>query len=171
VKTLGDYQELLRTNFGAAAQEAAARYPAATDADAPARVAEMFADTQFNFGTRLIARAMARKQPRTWRYLFARRPPGQPDGPHHGEEVPYVFGNLDAVPGAATADSAVSSAMLQSWVAFARSGDPNGPGRSSWPRYSEAEDAYIVFGDEVGTGRAWRKEPLDFLERFFKETP
>ena len=84
-----------------------------------------------------------------------------------------MFGNLAAVPGAADspADTAVSSAMLQSWVAFARSGDPNGAGRTPWPRYAEAEDAYIVFGDPIVTGRGWRKEPLVFLERFFKETP
>ncbi len=59
------------------------------------RVAELFADTQFNYGTRLLAQAMAGCEPRTWRYLFLRRRPGQLDGPHHGEEVAHVFGNLD----------------------------------------------------------------------------
>jgi para-nitrobenzyl esterase len=169
IKTLADYRELLRVNFGPSADAAAAVYPAGSDADVVPRVAEMFADTQFNFGTRLLARAMARKEPRTWRYLFARRPPGQADGPHHGEEVPYVFGNLDTVPDAAGSpvDVAVSNAMLQSWIAFARGADPNAPGGHAWPRYSEAGDAFIVFGDGVTSGRAWRSAPLDFLERFF----
>jgi hypothetical protein len=32
---------------------------------------------QFNFGTRLIARSMARRGQDAWRYLFTRRPPGK----------------------------------------------------------------------------------------------
>jgi carboxylesterase type B len=169
VKTLADYQQLLRANFGESTAEAAALYPAATDAEVPVRVAELFADTQFNFGTRLLARAMVRKEPRTWRYLFTRRAPGQGDGPHHGEEVPYVFGNLDAVPSAAGSamDRSASAAMMQAWVAFARTGDPNADGNHAWPRYAEADDNFLVFGDGVSAGSGWRREQLDFLQRFF----
>jgi para-nitrobenzyl esterase len=169
VKTIADYEQLLRANFGAASAEAAALYPVTTDADAPVRVAEMFADTQFNFGTRLIARAMARKGQPTWRYLFTRRAPGQPDGPHHGEEVPYVFGNLEAVPAGkdSAVDAAVSTAMMDAWIAFARTGDPNPSGSTAWPPFAPEADNFVVFGDRVSTGSGWRAAQLDFLERFF----
>ncbi len=127
LETLAQYRELAQTNFGAATPEAMTLYPAQADRDARPCVAEMFADTQFNYGSRLLTRAMARLDPRTWRYVFTRRAPGQTDGPHHGEEVAYVFGNLDAVPGGADAvDQRVSAAMMLAWVAFAKHGDPNG---------------------------------------------
>jgi len=58
------------------------------------RVAEMFADTQFNYGVWQLARAMSGRAPQTWRYLFRRRRAGRLDGPNHGEEVSYVFNTL-----------------------------------------------------------------------------
>lgn len=81
-----------------------------------------------------------------------------------------MFGNLEAVGPAAAADAAdqrISQAMLHAWVAFARSGDPNAAGSHAWPPYAREEDNFIVFGDAVSTGRAWRQEQLEFLDRFF----
>jgi hypothetical protein len=37
----------------------------------------------------------------------------------------------------------------------------------AWPRYPAAVDTFIVFGGQASTGRAWRQQALDFLERFF----
>jgi len=167
LETLAQYREIVDGNFGADAAQAALLYPAHTDGDVRRRVAEMFADTQFNYGSRLLARAMVKREPRTWRYLFTRRPPGQQDGPHHGDEVAYVFGNLNAVPGADAGDRAVSSAMTQAWVRFARSADPNGAGLPHWARFDAGADNHLVFGNTIEAGRAWRARQLDFLERFF----
>jgi para-nitrobenzyl esterase len=169
IQTIAQYDELLRTNFGAKAQEALDAYPAKSDADVVGCVADLFGDTQFNFGTRLLARAMVRKERSVWRYLFTQRAPNQNDGPHHGQEVPYVFGNLETVPGAthSATDVACSNAIMRAWIAFARSGDPNAPGCAPWPIYTEAADEFIVFGKNITTGHAWRKEQLDFLARFF----
>ena len=33
------------------------------------------------------------------------------------------------------------------WVAFARTGDPNGDGRPVWPRYAASERRYMRFED------------------------
>lgn len=173
VETLQQYRELVQSNFGPAAREAAALYPANADSEVRPRVAELFADTQFNFGTRLLAQAMARFEPRTWRYLFLRRRPGQTDGPHHGEEVAHVFGNLEAAAPGETAgcdatDDEVSAAMMKAWVAFAAAGDPNGPGLAHWPAYDARNDNHLAFGDSVAAGQGWRGEQLDFLDRFFE---
>ena len=162
IDTLDAWREQLRLNFGAHADAAAAVYPASVDADARARVAEMFADTQFNYGTRLLAQSMVRREPRTWRYLFRRAERGLPQ---HGDEVPYVFGNLPA--GAATEDHDLSRAMRRAWVAFARSAQPDTPGAPHWPPYVPGMDNHLVFDAGGGTGTHWRQEPLDFLERFY----
>lgn len=172
VDTLAAYRQQVDTNFGAAAAEAAALYPAHDDGEARAAVAAMFADTQFNYGTRLIAQCMARQEPRTWKYLFTRRRPHQADGPHHGEEVAHAFGTLALAASREQADfdardEALSQAMRKAWVAFAANGDPNTAGVPSWDRYRIADDNHLVFGDEVKPGARWRERQLDFLERFY----
>lgn len=172
IDTLAAYRQQVENNFGAAAAEAMALYPAHTDGEARAAVAAMFADTQFNYGTRLLAQCMARLQPRTFKYLFERRRPHQPDGPHHGEEVAHAFGNHDRAPAGETADfdardDALSRTMRRAWVAFAASGDPNAAGLPRWEPYRLQEDNHLRLGDEVLPGAAWRRAQLDFLEKFY----
>lgn len=172
IDTLDAWRAQVDTNFGPAAGEAAALYPARTDAEARPAVAQMFADTQFNYGTRLLAQCMSRLEPRTWKYLFERRRPNQADGPHHGEEVAHAFGNVDAAPPGETAehdatDAALSQAMRKAWVAFAANGDPNTPGVPRWDAYRAGDDNHLVLGDTVRPGAAWRRPQLDFLERFY----
>ncbi len=175
IDTLAQYKELLQANFGAAAGKAGRVYPAATDRSVRARVADLFADTQFNYGTRLLAESMSQLEPKTWRYLFLRRRPKQTDGPHHGDEVSYVFGTIaDAAPGESadyeSADREVSTAMMQAWAAFAASGNPNAPTLPRWAPYDPAADNHMAFGDVIEAGRGWRKAQLDFLDGFFDAT-
>jgi para-nitrobenzyl esterase len=172
IDSVANYKELVQANFGEAAAKALRLYPAATDGDVRARVAELFADTQFNYGTRLLAESMVRLEPKTWRYLFLRRRPHETDGPHHGEEVSYVFGTIaDAPPGETAdydpADREVSTAMMQAWAAFAASGNPNAPNLPRWAPYDPASDNYMAFGDRIEAGRGWRKPQLDFLDQFY----
>jgi para-nitrobenzyl esterase len=172
VDTLEGWRRQLETNFQGALDEAASLYPAARDGEARAAVAAMFADTQFNYGTRLLAQCMARREQRTFKYLFERCRPGQADGPHHGDEVGYAFGNVSAAPAGERAasderDEALSAVMRKAWLAFAASGEPNAPGLPYWDRYDPLTDNHLAFGDEVRAGSEWRRPQLDFLERFF----
>jgi para-nitrobenzyl esterase len=176
IDSVAGYKELVKTNFGDAAAKAARLYPAATDGQVRGRVAELFADTQFNYGTRLLAESMVRLEPKTWRYLFLRRRPHQADGPHHGEEVAYVFGNIAEAPPGETADydttdREVSTAMMQAWTAFAASGNPNAPTLPRWAPYDPAADNHMAFGDTIEAGRGWRKPQLDFLDQFYDGQP
>lgn len=172
IETVDDHRRMVEANFGAAAQDAIALYPAPSDFEARAAIARIFGDTQFNYGARLLARTMSRRGEPTWRYVFTRRRPGQLDGPHHGDEVSHVFGQLAAGRGAQpepfdAVDVAVSRAMRSAWIAFARSGNPNAPGLAAWPAYSPHDDAHIEFGDELRTGRGWHAAALDFLDAYY----
>jgi para-nitrobenzyl esterase len=173
VATLADYDAVMAANFAGDLERACALYPAQSDAEAKAAVAQAFADTQFNDGARLLLRAMTRLGMPCWRYLFARRRPGQHDGPHHGDEVGHVFANLDAGRGGAempsdATDIAVSNAMAGAWVAFAGSADPNAPGLTSWARYDAASnDGPLAFGDRIASVSDARAERLDFLDTYF----
>lgn len=172
VDTVAAYRDLIASNFGETVQAALEHYPVANDAEVRGRVAELFADTQFNYGTRLLARAMTALRQPTWRYVFTRRRPGQTDGPHHGEEVAHVFGNLAAARGASPTafdahDEALSAQMMASWVAFAVSGNPNRSGLPQWPAHDPQSDLHLVLGSPVDIASGWRRAPLDFLERLY----
>jgi carboxylesterase type B len=83
-----------------------------------------------------------------------------------------VFGNLAAGRSARAepfdaTDTAVSQAMRQAWAAFARNGDPHVEGAAAWPAYTAQEDAHLTFGDTIAVGHGWRRDQLDFLDRYY----
>ena len=63
-------------------------------------------------------------------------------------------------------DEAVSAAMMRTWVAFARDGDPNSDGSAHWPAFEAGDELHLEFGDTVHTGTDDRRAQLDFLERY-----
>jgi len=167
IDSLAAWREQVDSNFGPWAADAAGVYPARSDADARAAVAAMFADTQFNHGARLLARAMASVEPRTYKYLFTRRRPDQADGPHHSDETSHAFGTLRTLPAFDAVDEELSRLMRKSWVAFAAQADPNIDGLPRWQPYRPTDDNHLVLDGEPQAGAGWRKGPLDFLERFY----
>jgi para-nitrobenzyl esterase len=173
MRTLDDLRALAGTNFPQAVETVDGLYPAAHEGEVRGRVAEMFADTQFNYGVWQLARAMSARTPQTWRYLFLRRRVGRLDGPNHGEEVSYVFNTLglappgQQVPAFDSVDAGVAEAMQAAWVRFAATGDPNGGSLPEWPAYRATDDAHLEFGDVIRAGSKWRLRQMDFLEGYF----
>jgi para-nitrobenzyl esterase len=150
VKTVADWLRLLAENFAGAVAEVAAAYPVARDADVPRRVAEAFADSQFNYGAQGVARALVQRGAPVWRYRFTWRAPCLSDGPHHAGEVSYVFNNLPDGPAYDATDRALAATMQDIWVRFATAADPNGPGLPAWPRQDDAaNDRLMIFGDRA----------------------
>jgi para-nitrobenzyl esterase len=120
---------------------------------------------------RLLARVtLAAGQP-TWVYRFsyvASSLRATVVGALHATEIPFVLGTVRAKYKEATTpeDEAMASAMSAYWIAFARSGDPNGEGRPAWPAYSAREDVVMDFRTK---GPVARPDPskarLDLIER------
>jgi para-nitrobenzyl esterase len=171
IKTVADFRAYIAKNFGPSSDAALAIYPAADDAAVGRALAGVFGDTQFTYGARSIARAMARHQPKIFRYLFSHRPAGRDDPPMHSEEVHYVFGTYrsDNPEGLrfAAQDELVAEAMMGAWARFAQTGDPNGPGLAPWPAYDPATDVTLEFGDPIRTRSGWRAREMSFLDRYF----
>ena len=172
IKSLDDYAGLVSSNFNALSLDALALYPVNAEEEIRIRVAELFGDTQFNYGTRLLAQSNSNQVANTWRYLFAKRRPTQIDGPHHGQEVAHVFGNLSAKVTSVEndydhRDELISNAMLNYWVQFAYTGNPNQTELTEWPRYELASDNMIVFGNEISRANGFRKNNLDFIDQYF----
>jgi len=73
-------------------------------------------------------------------------------GSCHALEIGFVFGTYNeklagAFFGKGAAADALSSAMMQSWTAFARTGDPSSAPTGPWPRYDAPTRATMMLGD------------------------
>jgi para-nitrobenzyl esterase len=162
------YQDFLHARFGDLSPEAQTLFPAATAAETPRaidRVITVGANAQ---PARFVARSMARKQSKAYLYQFARRPgtaKASALGVYHGADLAYIFGTMEPALGYDDTDRALSQTIMDYWTQFARSGDPNGPGRVEWPAYTSQNEASMEFSDTVQVQRhVWEKE-CDFIDR------
>jgi para-nitrobenzyl esterase len=120
---------------------------------------------------RLLARRHAEHGARVYLYRFSAVAPSARSrftGAPHGSDVPYVFGNLGAgVWPFSAGDSAISRTMSAYWVAFARTGDPDGDARPEWPPYTIAGDSLINFTNDGPVAEPIPDEkPLDLLAAY-----
>jgi para-nitrobenzyl esterase len=164
VRTVEQLRAYLAENFGAAALEAWTYYGVERESEIPASIANALTDTMFGYGIRTIVRAIAQRQPRTFRYLFTHAGAHTANPPVNGNDNTYAFGTgeFDA------RDRALSDAMLAAFCNFAATGDPNGPGAPRWPAYDPQRDNYLVFGDGFPEGERWRVEPAEFVARVYR---
>jgi para-nitrobenzyl esterase len=173
MRTPDDLRALMATSFPHATDRANGLYTATHESEVRGRVAEVFADTQFNYGVWQLAQANSARCSQTWRYLFLRRRSGRQDGPNHGEEVSYVFNTLAFAPAGQDAalfdsvDARIAEAMQDAWVRFAATGDPNGDPLPQWPSYRTGEDPHLAFDDTIQAGSKWRRREMDFIEAYY----
>ena len=100
-----------------------------------------------------VAEAQSRHQPRTFMYRFTWRSPlhGGRLGACHALDVPFALGTF-ALPklrdfaGAGPEAERVAHAVMDAWVAFARSGDPSHAGIPAWPPYAPPRRATLELG-------------------------
>jgi para-nitrobenzyl esterase len=95
-------------------------------------------------------------------YYFTHTVPargGKLHAPHTGE-IPYVFDSLahsEPLIGAVTPrEQALADKVSATWVAFARSGDPNNPRIPRWPAYDARTRSTMIIDDEFQV----RDDPL-----------
>jgi para-nitrobenzyl esterase len=82
-------------------------------------------------------------------------------GVPHAADIAYVFGTVDAgiigVGGppaqANDVDRRISAEMQSYWTNFAKTGNPNGAGLPTWPRFDPAARAYVQFTDSGADAR------------------
>jgi para-nitrobenzyl esterase len=109
-------------------------------------------DRMFRIGSVRAAEAQA-AHARTYMYLFTWTSPAMRGalGACHALEIPFVFGTLakpgiDRFAGAGREAESLSQQMMDAWLAFARTGDPNVDTASAWPTYDSDRRATRVFG-------------------------
>jgi para-nitrobenzyl esterase len=100
-------------------------------------------------GQVIEAEARAAAGAPAWVYQLDFASPAEPwRGAPHSMDISLVFGTLDA-PGSLTGTGAqarkVSEKMMDSFIAFARRGDPNHKGLPHWPSYTLAGRRTMIF--------------------------
>jgi para-nitrobenzyl esterase len=129
-------------------------------------------DRTFTVGARYLARAMTQAGAPAYRYQFSYVPEtlrGRLPGASHGSDQHFVFNQIENAMmwgrQATVADKATAQLIHGYWIAFIKSGDPNGERRPKWPRYDTSSDALLEFAASGPTvvERHW-KERLDAVE-------
>jgi para-nitrobenzyl esterase len=93
----------------------------------------------------------------SWVYYFTRQRPGpggEKLGAYHGTEIPYVFDMHDDWLPTEEVDRELTDAVMDYWVQFARTGNPNTPGRPAWPAYDFDNPMVMELGDNVAAMEA-----------------
>ncbi|MCQ8277150.1 carboxylesterase family protein [Acetobacteraceae bacterium KSS8] len=163
----GAYLRALHAVFGPLWKEAARVYPVNTAADIPAASAALVGDGMFFAGARTYARRAAANGSPVFMYLFDEPVDHHP--PRHAAELPSVFGTLPLT--ATPQQHALSELMMTAWTRFAATGDPNGPGVPTWPRFRGPDDPCLTLGLVVDPTTRLHAERLDFMQRALDAGP
>ena len=113
-------------------------------------------DQRFRMNAQRLA-LNTRKQGRdAFVYLFTWESPARHGafGSCHALEMPFVFGTLwaptqDRFVGGGPEAEALSLQMMDSWIAFARTGNPSHEGVGQWPAFEAATRPTMILGREV----------------------
>ena len=182
-RTEAELVSMLREQYGDHAETLLAAYEPEVGKSSKWGAQAIQADRSFVWEMRTWARTVETAGNDAYLYFFSQAPPlfriyvperaaiDMPDGPngygaYHSGDLAYAFGNTGLVGLDWTEwDHEISRAMTQYWVNFARTGDPNGGGLATWPRYEAAADEWLEFGSDMKTTREVRKEKLDLFDR------
>jgi len=164
-----EFEAEVRGLFGAAAGRLLDCYTLERHGDPRRARAAMLGDSTFVAPTRAQVRAVSQSGAPCFLYHFTRvsgAGPARELGAFHAAEIGYVFGRLESgiLSRFDATDRRLSATMMDYWVQFARTGDPNRPGLPRWPAYVEEEDVHLELGDEVKPGAWLRAEECDLWD-------
>jgi para-nitrobenzyl esterase len=173
---------LTQAGFKEGADAVLRDYVHSTDIEATQSARDVVRDYNFAGPTLAWATLLAGKSKSSvFVYYFDHRTPLSPDGALHGAEVPYAFGNLDAIesnPNLAKLvaagpigpeDKALSELMTSYWVNFAKKRDPNSPGLPVWPAFDDKEYKTMVF-DKTPSAREYpHLDKMKVFESYYSE--
>ena len=133
----------------------------------------VFRDQNFAAPSRWIAARSAPTAP-TYLYRFSylrRSQRGRVAGASHGAEIPYVFDSWKQSPSGGSvlpAEDRTEAARLHAcWVAFAKTGTPQGPDVPVWPRYDASRDELMDFDATTTVRQVPDRAVLTLLEKRF----
>ncbi|WP_067037352.1 carboxylesterase/lipase family protein [Allomuricauda sp. CP2A] len=131
-------------------------------------------DAAFGWQTWSWARLQAKTgDSKVFYYYFDQHPDYPEDSPNygygspHGQEVAYVFLNLDN-PDISESDTEISEAMGTYWTNFTKYGDPNGEGVPNWPAFNNETKEVMYFRQKPVIGTVPSEASLEVLDNYFE---
>ena len=174
-KTPEEYYAGVKARYGKFADDLIKAYPAAENS-VPKTARDLARDAAFGWQTWSWARLQSQTgKSKVYLYYFDQHPDYPKDSPRygygspHGQEVGYVFMNLDASnPQTTKSDLEISEAMGTYWTNFAKYGNPNGQGVLAWPPFSDKTPDVMYLGPTPHVGPVPRAESLKVLDSYFE---
>jgi para-nitrobenzyl esterase len=141
---------LARRRFGAEGDAVAEIYRGTDAASATSAQDRMQSDYLMATAAR-EALVFAKQGKPAYVYRFTRLAPGSDPikvGAFHSAELAYVFGTQASIDRPwQPRDRELSEQMQRFWTNFAKTGDPNGEGLPTWPRFGAAAEGIMELGD------------------------
>jgi para-nitrobenzyl esterase len=174
-KTPEEFIAGVEKRYGSHAEALLKAYPVGED-NVPKTARDLARDAAFGWQTWSWARLQAKMgKSKVYYYYFDQHPEFPADSPRfgygspHGQEVVYVFGNLDSAnPETTKSDLAISDAMGTYWTNFAKYGNPNGEGVPAWPAFSDENPEVMYFEQVPHIGPVPSQESLKVMDEYFK---
>ncbi len=174
-KTPEEYITGVQQRYGKFAERLLEAYPVG-EKDVPKTARDLARDAAFGWHTWSWARLQAEQgKSKVFYYYFDQHPDYPEDSPKagygspHGQEVAYVFENLDPEKSDLTkTDLTISDAMGTYWTNFAKHGNPNGKGVTLWPEFTENEHAVMHFRQKPQAGNVPSESSMEILDDYFK---
>ena len=171
--SLAGYRSWVKAAFPDRSREIFRTFPANDEEEMTASANRFLTALWFTEPARFIVRSMAAGGTKTYQYYFTHVPKYALTtelGAFHGQEIEFIFGDLGSTV-ATDEDRALSSAMMDYWTNFARTGDPNREDLIRWPAYDAKAEKYMEFGDAPVIGSNLEKNVCDFLEHLRAHRP
>jgi len=132
-------------------------------------------DSMFRVPTIHFLEAQRPHQPNTYNYIFTWPSPGLDGalGACHALELPFVFGVLDLpemenFSGKGQDAEVLSEKIMDAWIAFAHTGNPNHKGIPDWPSYDIEKRSTMLIGKEFKVVDGFSDKERAALDGFLK---
>lgn len=169
------FVESVKQRYGKFADDLLKAYPVG-DTEIPKTARDLVRDAAFGWHTWSWARLQsATGKSKVYYYYFDQHPDHAAGSPHagqgspHGQEIQYVFQQLDPdKPETTKSDLAISELMSTYWTNFAKWGHPNGKGVPQWHAFSQARPEVMYFQQKPFLGPVPDENSLNVLDAYFR---
>ncbi len=167
-ETRFEFAKKLQGVYGSRASDVLAHYPAETKQELKAAASEFVTDAWFVQPARKLLDGMTQLSSPAYQYQFSRGNPSNPElGAPHASELRYVFNTLKN-PEEYPESQTLSDQVVDYWVQFAKTGNPNRDGLPEWPAYTAKKKVYLDLDLELTTGVDLKKKACDTLDQASK---
>jgi para-nitrobenzyl esterase len=172
--SVANYEARMDSVYGPYAERVLSEYKATNEQEVYEALGDIFRDAEFAWHT--YAWAKLQKQTgkgKVYVYYFDQlnRAPWVPTfinrrGAFHGDETSYVFGTMPDYSN--PTENALCEIMMDYWVNFVKTGDPNAQSLPYWPEFNEQEASVMDFKDGAHLVMLPNYSKLQLMEDYYR---